>query len=373
MNGAQTMRIGLGVLVLIGGLGACVGAALMATRGQEPGATGTRSAAASSSGSGTDTAGGQDPATSGDQRLQQNRAIDRSKPLPLDPVKAPSYLGDQAFVYAEKIVALGPRYAGRPGWSKQLDLIEAELKKAGLTSKRDTWTDRKELLTFTNLWATIPGKSKKRIVLACHHDTKCTQGHPEQDHNFHFVGANDGASGVAVLLALAPILQKQEREATIDLVFFDGEESLDWNWNDAARALFGSKRFARKHREALLLGEEARIEAVVLLDMVGRTDLHIQEELYSTERMREIVWGAAVATGHQQNVYQRAAAADDDHSPFLRAGIPAVDLIDLDGNPYWHTPMDTIENMSPKSLQITADLVLTMLPAIEREYVTKQR
>ena len=135
----------------------------------------------------------------------------------------------------------------------------------------------------------------ERIVLACHHDTKCTKGHPNPDNNFHFVGANDGASAVGLLLALAPVLLAKDRDATIELVFFDGEESLDWVWNDGARALFGSKRFCRKHRDALLLGEEDRIEALVLLDMVGRTDLHLQEETWSTPRLRTILWSAAVA------------------------------------------------------------------------------
>ena len=238
--------------------------------------------------------------------------------------------------------------------------------------KRDTWTDRKELITFTNLWTSIPGKKLERIVIACHHDTKCTQGHADPQNNFHFVGANDGASAVAVLLELAPILRQTQRDATIDLVFFDGEESLDWTWNDAVRALFGSKRFVKQHRDAQLLGKEARIEALVLLDMVGRTDLHIQEELYSTARLRTIVWSAAVACGHEKSFFQVAEAASDDHVPFLDVGIPAVDLIDLKGNVHWHTPTDTIENMSGKSLQITADVVLTMLPEVERAYVLRK-
>ena len=161
-------------------------------------------------------------------------------------------------------------------------------------------------------------------------------------------------------------------EATIELVFLDGEESLDWDWNGAARALFGSKRFVKRHRDALLVGDEPRIEALILLDMVGRTDLHIQEELYSTVRLREILWSAAVACGHQQSFFQHAEAASDDHVPFLDVGIPAVDLIDLHGNPHWHKPTDTIENMSPASLQIVGDVVLTMLPEVERVYVLRK-
>jgi len=111
---------------------------------------------------------------------------------------------------------------------------------------------------------------------------------------------------------------------------------------------------------------------VVLLDMVGRTDLHIQEELYSTHRLRELVYGAAVATGHETLFFQRAEAASDDHKPFLEVGIPAVDLIDLNGNPHWHKATDTIENVAPRSLQIVADVVLTMLPEVERRYALRR-
>ena len=111
---------------------------------------------------------------------------------------------------------------------------------------------------------------------------------------------------------------------------------------------------------------------MVLLDMVGSKNLHIQEELYSTTLMRQICWSAALATGNQQHFYRRAEAAADDHKPFLDVGIPSIDLIDLNGNPTWHTKDDTIENMSPESIQKVADVVLTMLPAIEQAYLKNQ-
>lgn len=339
-------RSGAVLSVALGALAACLGAALVT---QPPGGAGA-----------------------GDGfRVRQGQEIDKRAIEPIDVVRAPKDLGEQAFEHARTLVGFGQRHPGTPGWSKQLDHVETTLKGLGLTVRRDTWTDRKERITFTNLAATIPGKRADRIVLACHHDTKCMQGHPDPEHNFHFVGANDGASGVALLLALAPVLQATPREATIELVFFDGEESLDWAWNDAARALFGSKRFVQKHRDAQLLGQEPRIAAVLLLDMVGRADLHIQDELYSTRELRQLMWSAAVATGHQASFCQRAEAAADDHKPFLDVGIPALDLIDLNGNPHWHKPTDTLANMAPTSLQKVADVVLTMLPVVERRYALR--
>jgi len=300
---------------------------------------------------------------------KQEQPIDQKVILPLTAVRAPAGVGERALERVRTLCEFGPRNPGTPGWSKQLEYIANELQRAGFPVKRDTWTDRKELITFTNLSATIPGARKERIVLACHHDTKCTSGHADPANNFHFVGANDGGSAVALLLELATVIRAQKRAATIELVFFDGEESLDWKWNDGARALFGSKRFAAAHRDALLLGKESRIEALILLDMVGRTDLHIQDETFSTPRLRTILWSAAVACGHEKHVFRHAEAANDDHKPFLDVGIPSVDLIDLHDNPHWHKPADTIENMSAASLQVTADLVLTMLPEVERSYV----
>ena len=346
------MRWSIVLLLTAGGFGACLGAVISAKkqandqpqRNQEPNQYLTR--------------------------IQP--AIDQTQTTQLEVKKVPADFSEQAFRHVRALVNFGPRYYGQPGWSKQLDYIEMTLKKAGIETKRDTWTDRKELITFSNITATIPGQREERIVLGCHHDTKCTTGHPDQNHNFHFVGANDGASAVALLLTLAPILKQQENQATIELVFFDGEESLDWNWNEAARALFGSKRYVKKHRDALLLGKEPRIEAMVLLDMVGSKNLHIQEELYSTTLMRRICWSAALATGNQQHFYRRAEAAADDHKPFLDVGIPSIDLIDLNGNPTWHTKDDTIENMSAESIQKVADVVLTMLPAIEQAYLKNQ-
>lgn len=343
------MRATTAMALVLGALGACLGAAMVA-REQD------KKAAAST------------PACT-----TQGPAVDKGKVEKLTPVQAPAGFGDEAFAHLKAIVDFGVRTPGSPGWSKQLEYIDQTLRAAGLEVRRDTWTDRRELLTFTNLSATIPGKSKERIVLACHHDTKCASGHKEPEHNFHFVGANDGASGVALLLALAPVLAAAPREATIELVFFDGEESLDWKWNDAARALFGSKRYVQKHRDALVFGQEARIEALILLDMVARTDLHIQDELYSTQALRQLLWSAAVATSHQAHFLQRAEAASDDHKPFLDVGIPALDLIDLNGNPHWHEKTDTIENVSGKSMQIVADVLLTLLPEVERRFVVERR
>lgn len=344
--------------ILIAVLAACFGASLANRTGAGPGA-------------------GQDAVARRPDGSPHQR-IDKTRPVPLEPRRLPPDFGERVMDHVRAITAFGPRNpapADRvpPGWSKQIAYILTQLRALGLDPQRDTWTDRRELITFTNVTAVIPGRRSERILLGCHHDTKCTRDHPDEAHNFWFVGANDGASGVAMLIELARVLLQEQHEATYQLVFFDGEESLDWEWNEGARALFGSRRFVKRHREAELAGQEGRIAALVLLDMVGRTDLHIQEELYSTPELRHLAWSAAVATGHQEHFFRRAEAASDDHKPFLDVGIPAVDLIDLNGNPHWHKPTDTVENMSARSLQAVGEVVVTMLPAVERRYVVEGR
>lgn len=291
---------------------------------------------------------------------------------PLAKVEAPKDLGADAYAHVEKLVAMGARHVGSKGYDQQLDYICRQLQAIGLEPVRDTWTDDGEKLSFTNVVVTLPGKQRERIVIGAHHDTKRTDGHQDPRHNFAFVGANDGGSGVGLLLALAPVLKAQPHAATIELVFFDGEESLDWEWNHGARALYGSKRFVKQYRDGTVLGSEDRIAAFVLLDMVGRTDLHIQEETNSTAALRDILWSAAVACGHRDKFFKIAAAASDDHTPFLDAGIPSVDLLDLEGNPHWHKPTDTLANISAASLQAVGEVVLTMLPEVEREYLPRR-
>ncbi len=280
-------------------------------------------------------------------------------------------LGQHAYDHVAALVALGPRHTGSPGWYRATAYIKQELKKLGLTPKRDRWEHPIEKLTFENIWVTFPGKSKDRLILACHHDTKCCSGHPEFRDNFHFVGANDSGSGVGLLLALAKELadRKSDRKniATIQLVFFDGEESIPFDW-DLKRALFGSRRFVRRYQqERLDLGGGPRIRGLVLLDMVGAKDLQIDDETNSDRRLHDILRAAAKACGHQQYFFQNQHRVTDDHIPFLDDGIPAIDLIDLYDNPQWHTVHDTLEHISASSLQIVGEVVLTALPGLEHQ------
>ena len=298
---------------------------------------------------------------------------DQPDPVTLQPVQAPPRMGSQAYEHIRTLCKIGPRPTSSFGWSQGLGYITRQLIGIGLSPKKDTWVDRVEQLEFTNISARIPGESQETIVIGCHHDTKNCTGHLDPAHNFVFVGANDSGSGVGLLLELARILKGRKNHATYELVFFDGEESIGWDW-DEDRALFGSKRYVRNYQQRIADDEGTPpIKAFVLLDMVGDKDLQIDNDTNSDQELRDIFYAAATAMGHQDYFYRSTLPVSDDHLPFLEAGIPSIDLIDLDDNDHWHKPSDTLENISADSLQLIGEVVLTALPELERRYISKPK
>lgn len=285
----------------------------------------------------------------------------------------PADFASRAFRHAARLCSFGPRYPGSPGHARAIRYVEQELRRAGLEPELDRFAVPAEKLVLTNVSATIPGRHRDRILIGCHHDTKRFEGHADPAKNFFFVGANDSASGVGLLLALAPLLAARENLATIQLVFFDGEESVEPEWN-LDRALFGSRHFVRRYRERLLEpGPRSRIRCMVLLDMVGARDLQIDLDTNSDPELVGIFRTAARACGHGEIFFGTRMTISDDHLPFLEAGIPAIDLIDLADNPQWHTADDTLEHLAPASLGIVGRVVLTALPELERRYFPPPR
>ena len=303
-----------------------------------------------------------------------NQILQQQQPLPDVPrVPAPPDLGQRAYHHVETLVGFGPRHSGAPGWHRSVDYIAASLREAGLEPVRDRWTEPEFDIVFENIHATIPGRHPDRIVIACHHDTKCCEGHDDPEHNFRFVGANDSGSGVGLLLALAQTLADTTPDATLQVVFFDGEESLEFKWN-LEHALFGSRRFAKRHAaERAVDPSSPPIRALILLDMVGATDLSIDEETNSSADLRLLFRAAARACGHSKAFFRHEMSVTDDHFPFLDLDIPAIDLIDIYDNPQWHSADDTLEHISADSLQIVGEVVMAALPAIATRYLPAAR
>jgi len=260
--------------------------------------------------------------------------------------------GAAALRHVERLVALGPRPAGSPALARARQYILDELKAAGVRPEvrvfdADTPHGR---LRMANVVAVLPGRRPDVILIAGHYDTKWFR-------DFRFVGANDGGSSAALLLELARRLAAQKREYTYWIVWLDGEEARGaWTATDS---LYGSRRLADELRRA---GRLPR--AVIVADMIGDRDLAIRREAFSTPWLTDLIWAAARRLGHGAHFVDDPLPVEDDHAPFLRAGVPAALLIDFDYPP-WHTAEDTLDKVSARSLAIVGQVLLEALPAVE--------
>jgi Zn-dependent M28 family amino/carboxypeptidase len=268
--------------------------------------------------------------------------------------------GARAWTDLQRQVGFGPRPSGTPALAKTRQYILDQLKAAGIRSQQQPFTATTPAgpVAMVNVIGTIPGRRPERIVLASHYDTKRAP--------FRFVGANDGASSTAALLELGRSLAKSQPTFTIELLFFDGEEAVNWEWAGTDNT-YGSRHYVQAARKAGTLGS---IKALVLLDMIGDRDLQIVREGYSTPWLVDIIWSAAARLGKRSNFSNEVLAVEDDHLNFVRAGVPSVDVIDMD-NPTWHTAQDDLEHVSRESLQTVGDVILAALPEIEKRVLGK--
>ena len=263
---------------------------------------------------------------------------------------------NKAWEHLRKQVAFGPRPSGTPAIVETRRYIIEQLKAAGIESKEQMFIGMTPLgeVSMANVIATIPGKRRERLVLASHFDTKLYR-------EFRFVGANDGASSTAALLELGRVLKQRQNEFTIELLFLDGEEARMPEWRGLDNT-YGSRHYVDAARKANTL---STLKALVLLDMIGDRDLKVRRDANSTPWLVDSLWAAAAKLGHSGTFSNELTTIEDDHVPFLRAGVPAVDIIDLE-NPTWHTPQDTLDFVSARSLQTVGDVVLAAIPDIEK-------
>jgi glutaminyl-peptide cyclotransferase len=206
---------------------------------------------------------------------------------------------------------------------------------------------------MVNLVATIPGARRDRIIFAGHYDTKLYR-------EFRFVGASDGGSSAAFLLELARVLKARRNPLTIELLFLDGEEARMPDWHGADNT-YGSRHYVDLAKRD---GSLSTIKALVLIDMIGDRDLDIRRDTNSTPWLTNAIWEAAKQKNLDDYFISDSTRIEDDHLPFLAAGVPSVDIIDLDFE-QWHTAKDTLDAVSARSLQVVGDVVLAALPQIE--------
>ena len=282
---------------------------------------------------------------------------------PVAAVDPPAFDGGKAYDHVRMMVGFGPRPAGSAALEQTRQYIRAQFAAIGVQVTDQPFEAETPMgkVKMVNLRATIPGARPERIIFAGHYDTKLFR-------EFRFVGANDGGSSGALLIELARVLKARKNAFTLEFLFLDGEEALvDWYLAFPCAAgtchdnTYGSRYYVAQAKKAGALGQ---IKAMILVDMIGDRDLVIKRETRSTSWLIDAIWAAAKTLGHDKTFVQDPFPVEDDHVPFLDAGVEAVDVIDLDYAP-WHTPDDTLDKVSARSMEIVGRVLTTALPTIE--------
>ena len=263
------------------------------------------------------------------------------------------FSGDKALAHVQRLVDFGPRPPESEALGKSRAYIREQLKGFGWNVTEQAFTDDtpRGQVRFVNLIARFgaPTKSTDLFLLCSHYDTKIFDA-------FRFVGANDGGSSNGLLLELARVLAKRPRLAErIELVFFDGEEAFeDFSSTDG---IYGSRHFAA---ELAREGTAKMLRGGILFDMIGDRSLKVTIPPNSPPKCARDIFASAEALNVRNSFTYFDQDITDDHTPLNAAGIPVIDLIDFRFD-YWHTADDTIDKLSPQSLQVVGSVALYYL------------
>jgi len=282
--------------------------------------------------------------------------------------------GQAVYNLTQQYVSAAPhRYVGSPDHASAEAFIKSqfapEIAKGTFETDSFVASTPIGMVPMRNYIARYPGKGdggKKDgiIVLASHYETN----YPLKDINF--VGANDGACTSALLIEIAHYLRAHPPEGySVWIVLDDGEEAIQ-EWSDSD-SLYGTRHLAAKWSKD---GTLTKIKAFLLADMIGDKDLNIDRDTNSTPWLLDLLAQAAKNTGHASSVFKNQTTVSDDHLPFKQRNVPVLDIIDIDYGPhtsqspdgYHHTAQDTMDKISPKSLQISADLFLEMIRLVDQ-------
>jgi len=284
---------------------------------------------------------------------------DTSPPADLGP--PPAFDSNRAMQYVKEIVALGPRPIGSENHKKVENYILSHLTNDTVENDAFTIDTTEGKFPVHNIIAKFPGTRDGIIVIASHYDTNW----PLKDTSY--VGANDGASSSALLLEFANQLRGQKRDGySIWLLWDDAEESMRLPWYDP-ESLYGVRHLADKWQAD---GTLKKIRAFLLEDMIGDADLNIDRDSSSTPWLEDLVYQAATRLGYQSHFFGRTIPVEDDHEPFMKRGVPSADLIDFEygyGNVFWHTTQDTVDKLSPKSLEIVGKVTLETVRMLDKK------
>ncbi len=279
---------------------------------------------------------------------------------PVLSAQAPAkFLGKNALNHTAAMVAFGPRPSGSPELDKTRKYIESQLESWKLKPEVDSFTEPTPIgkIAMYNYIVKFPGASEKVVLVAGHYDTK-------RFKDFKFLGANDGGSSAGVLLEMARVLAATpKRDATVWLVFHDGEEAQEGPWT-SSDSLHGARHLANKLQAS---GETRKIKALINIDMIGNKDLSILRDTYSTPWLNDIVRQTASAIGLGKVFNGDVTDIQDDHLPYLAAGVPSVDLIDFTSmDTFWHKEGDKMDKLSAESMEAVGRVVLASIDAIAK-------
>jgi len=276
--------------------------------------------------------------------------------------------GARAYRYLEQLCAIGRRPSGSSGMAAQQKLLIDHFRKRGGQVEMQRFRIRHPVdgspVPMANLIVRWHPQRSKRILLAAHYDTLPYPMLDRENPRGVFVGANDGASGVAVLMELANEISRLPCKYGIDFVLFDGEEFI---FDPNGRFFLGSEYFARQYVKH---PPQYRYRWGVLLDMIGDEDLQIFQERNSmwwrdTRPLVEDIWAIARRLGVREFIPKKKYAIRDDHIPLHNTGkIPCIDIIDFDYPP-WHTQGDTLDKCSPLSLAKVGWVIREWLKAVQ--------
>ena len=273
----------------------------------------------------------------------------------------------QAYAYTARVVGFGERWPGSPGHQKTEDLIRQVLQKDGARVEVDSFTAKTPrgpvaVHTIIGKFNAGPDPKQPIFILAGHYDTLFQPG---------FLGANDGGSSTAMLLAFADALAGQPTKMQIWLVWTDLEEAIQSFTDDDG--LYGSKHLAQK---LAANGTAARVRGFFLLDMIGDKDLGVARETGSERWLQDFIAAAARQLNYSQYFFQYETGIIDDHVPFIRAGIPSVDVVDarfgrmgrsFDGmGEFHHSNADTMDKVAAQSLEVVGRTILLTVEMLDK-------
>jgi glutaminyl-peptide cyclotransferase len=285
-----------------------------------------------------------------------------------------SFNGERAFAHLEAICALGPRVSGTPAMKDQRQMLAEHFRGLGAEVQLQDFQATHPLdgatMTMTNMIVCWHPESRERVLLCTHFDTRPFPDRDPLDPRGEFLGANDGASGVALLMELGEHVARLDCKYGIDFVFFDGEELV---YSERFDPYFlGSKHFARNYVNS---DGGFRYKYGVLLDMVGDAELQVYLEKNSFQKARPLtagIWDAARRAGVKEFVPRVRHEVRDDHLPLNDvADIETCDVIDFDfprpgvRHSYWHTRADTPQNCSAESLAKVGRVMIEWLKSVE--------